>query len=220
MEFFLDIVLHERLHCASYTQLNDPFEGMFFSSNNYSIPPPPHFSFPLTPLPNGSKIQTVNSIKDLPLYVEKLRVCSLSATLSDVRLWSYYADSHQGVAIEIDFSSNKDDANEVKYVTELQEHGLSLLGSPPPDKVLSFKTTHWLHENEYRIIQESDFYPIKGRISAIYTGINLSQTHLDLLTKLVPSTIHVIKTKLNPLNLVIEPDLDGKNYLSKPFFKF
>jgi len=30
MEFILDIFLNERLHCAPYSELNDPFEGMFF----------------------------------------------------------------------------------------------------------------------------------------------------------------------------------------------
>lgn len=45
------------------------------------------------------------SISELPLFENKT-VCSLTASLSDIRLWSHYADGHTGVAIEIDIDES------------------------------------------------------------------------------------------------------------------
>ena len=36
LEFILDVLLNERLHCAPYTKLNGPFEGVFYTA----YPPP------------------------------------------------------------------------------------------------------------------------------------------------------------------------------------
>lgn len=204
MEFVLDILLNERLHCAPYSELNDPFEGMYFSyfypyfyaSNNLllkSIYKP------------DTKFRTPKSVKDIPFPVKKSKICSLSAVLSDVRLWSYYADGHQGIALEIDFSGMEADIKKVSYVTELQEHGSTLLTSLSSEEVLSFKTTHWLYEQEHRIIQEGEFYLIPGSIKAIYAGINISPLYVDLLKKVAPPDIPIIQTKINPHTLEIEP---------------
>ena len=78
--------------------------------------------------------------------------------------------------------------------------------SPSSEKVLSCKTTHWLHEQEYRIIQEDEFYPVPGCITAIYAGINISSRHGNLLKKIVPSHMPMIQTKINPHTLEIEPN--------------
>jgi Protein of unknown function (DUF2971) len=202
MEFVLDILLNERLHCAPYSELNDPFEGMFFSC---FYPSDPLFKIIYKP---GTKIRTPKSVTDIPFLFNKSKICSLSATLSDVRLWSYYADGHQGIALEIDFSGREGDIKAVSYVSELQERGSTLLEmiSTSSEEVLSFKTTHWLYEQEYRIVQEGEYYPIPGRITAIYGGINISDSHLDLLRKIVPRHIPIIQTKINPHTLEIEPN--------------
>jgi hypothetical protein len=201
MEFVLDIIINERLHCAPYSELNDPLEGIFFSLYYPSVTIEPFGSISKS----GTNIKTVRSVKDLPFSVERSRICSLSAGLSDVRLWSYYADAHQGVAIEIDFSGKESDARRITYVRELEEHGLSFLGSPSAEAVLSSKTVHWEYEQEYRVIQDAEFYPIKGRITAIYTGINSSARQIELLNKVMRSGIPMIQTQMNPHTLQIEP---------------
>ena len=106
LEHVLDIILNQRLHCSTYPELNDPFEGLFvttttitaadFLKNKIAIP-----LFTKLPI----KRQKVNEAKDLSGgAIDKVKICSLSSDLSDVRLWSYYADGHKGIVFEIDFS--------------------------------------------------------------------------------------------------------------------
>ncbi len=207
MEFALDILLNERLHCAPYNELNDPFEGMFFSS--FYTNDSKNYLLKIYYKP-GTKIKEARSVRDIP-SVSKSKVCSLSATMSDVRLWSYYADGHQGIAIEIDFTGKEADIKKISYVKELQERGSTFITSLilPEEAILTFKTNHWHYEQEYRIIQENDYYQIPKAITAIYTGMNVSDTRLALLRKIVPSHIPIVQTKINPYTLEIEPKVPG-----------
>jgi len=198
IEFVLDIILNERLHCTEYKNLNDPFEGLFFS-----------IFYPrgaLRRLPGlVDKIKTLRSVEHLSIFLNRTKICSLSSTLKDVRLWSYYADGHKGIAIEIDFPDELPSINEVTYVDELREHGMTFLTSPTVEGVLSFKTKHWEFEKEYRIIQGEEFFPIAGRISAIYTGIRISDNHFAMLRKLTPGKIPIFKTEINGRKIEIVP---------------
>lgn len=204
-EFVFDIIFNERLHCALYSDLNDPFEGLFHTITK----PSNNFLFSLI-----KEIKTCNTIEDLHFGVENSKICSLTKSLNDVRLWSHYADGHKGIAIEIDFSENEKDIYQVKYVSSLQEFELgktfltSLAINPLPTYVLSFKTDHWSYEDEYRIIQSENYYPISGKIKSIFTGHRISNFHLDLLRKLVPPQIPIITTKINTKNITVQPNMN------------
>ncbi len=202
-EFVLDIILNERLHCTEYKNLNDPFEGLFFS-----------IFYPRTEyggLPSLIReIKTLKSVEDLSIFISRRKICSLSSTLKEVRLWSYYADKHKGIAIEIDFPNNLPSVHEVTYVSELREYKggttfLTNLAGPKSEGVLSFKTWHWKFEKEYRIIQEEEFFSIAGRISAIYAGIRRSDNHLALLRRLTPNEIPIFETKIDGRKVEIVP---------------
>lgn len=202
-EFVLDIILNERLHCTKYQNLNDPFEGLFFSI----IYPRREYGG----LPSLiSERKTLKSLQDLSIFINRRKICSLSATLKEVRLWSHYADKHKGIAIEIDFPNELPSVHEVTYVDELREYedGVTFLTSltgPTPEEVLSFKTMHWEFEKEYRIIQKEEFFSIAGRISAIYAGIRTSDNHLALLRRLTPNEIPIFETKIDGRKIEIEP---------------
>jgi hypothetical protein len=208
LEFLLDIILLERLYCAPYTELNDPCEGMFSYSHPYMPLPPIPGIGPLHLTVPGMKFITIKTIKDLPRVASLPRICSLSNTLSDVRLWSYYADGHKGVAIEIDFTEFEDDVREIRYCKKLEEHevGTLLTGCSNPIDILSSKTFHWEYEKEYRIVQEQEKYGIAGRITGIYIGIKGNESY-ELLKKVVPRNIPLINTRLNPVTLTIEATL-------------
>ena len=121
IEHTLDILLNERLHCAPYDELNDPFEGVFLSVAH--IPRNMAFSNDARTwirLWGASYCQITKIIGKYPIP-GGTRVCSLSASLSDVRLWSHYADGHKGIAIEIDFEGMKDQPLEVEYVNRIKE---------------------------------------------------------------------------------------------------
>jgi hypothetical protein len=201
-DFVLDIVLNERLHCAPYEKLNDPFEGVFLSAIH--MPLVLHGIAP--PMVGGRKFTKSSSISELP-FVGKTRVCSLSASLSDVRLWSHYADGHKGVAIEIDFSGIENQVFAVEYVPKLKEFGISLLASPESEDVLKLKTSHWEYEKEYRILAEQEYFPVHKRISAVYLGLRVAELHRQLLLRVVSLDIPVFSTKLNETRVTVEPNI-------------
>lgn len=200
IEFALDIILNERLHCASYNQLNDPFEGLFHTVlYSYNYPP----NYPL--FFNTNEVKGVREVNDLPIKLRHCKICSLSKNLNDVRLWSHYADGHKGIAIELDFCEIESDVHKVNYVEKLPEFEDTNLNSLSPIELLTFKTKHWEYEEEYRIIDKKDYYPIKGRIKSIYAGHRTSKLHASLLDKIIPKQIPIIPNELNTERIIVEP---------------
>lgn len=199
IEHIFDILHNQRLFCTKYSNLNDPFEGIFWATITY----PPWLSGYKYPL---KKHRTPKKIDELIIQLEHMKICSLSADFHDVRLWSHYADGHKGIAIAIDFSNIESDLRKVKYSTELPEFSDSLLCSPTSPEVLSHKTNHWEFEAEYRIIQDKDYYSINGRIKTIYMGQRISDFHVELLKKITPEGIPIYATKLNTEKVLIEQD--------------
>jgi hypothetical protein len=200
----LDIVLNERLYCAPYKSLNDPFEGLF--SSQIKLTPEErikHGPLWFTTLPESMTL--VHSLDDLIMEKASVwRISSLSADLSEIRLWSYYADAHRGVAVEIDFSGHEDEAREVFYEPSLRSFGYTLLSQPAVSDVLRCKTDHWRYEAEYRIIGESEFYSGKDRVTGIFCGAGMSPEMAYLIRKATPSTVPVFHTKLNERQLKVE----------------
>lgn len=198
IEHVFDILHNQRLFCTKYTSLNDPFEGLFLTT--FQVPP----FFP--GFIKEHKYKQVQQVSDLYGKLEHRKICSLSRHFSDVRLWSHYADGHRGIAIAIDFFNIESDVHEVVYSAELPEFGHTLLTEPIPAEVLSRKTDHWKYEKEYRIVQDQDYFPISGRIKAIFTGQRISDFHLELLKKITPEGISIYATKLNTEKVLIEED--------------
>ena len=191
LEFVLDILLNEKLYCSSYESLNDPLEGLFYTIIN--------------PLGTNKKLRKYKSIDALPTYDSDLRICSLSKSFKDIRMWSHYSNSHTGVAIEIDFTNHQSDITKVNYDIGLQKHGTTILAGATPKQILSYKTEHWGYEEEYRILHTADYYPIEGRINAVYFGVRSSDFHKELLRKTAPQSINLIETRLDRKNIVVRP---------------
>jgi hypothetical protein len=205
LEHVLDILLNERLHCAPYDKLNDPFEGVFLSvAHMGSI-----VGFPMMPgrgYGYGHHIvKSPKSLSELPIP-GGTRVCSLSASLSDVRLWSHYADGHKGIAIEIDFEGMESQPHEVEYANQLKEIDNALSTGTETTQILRVKTNHWAFEKEFRIISEEEFIPTLGRISGVYFGLRTPELLQKTLLRSTPKTISVFSTKLNNNSIEIEQD--------------
>ena len=186
-EHAADIILNDRLYCPTYNELNDPFEGLFLalwtvSFKNISLK---KFAFP-------TKLEET---------LTRTRVCSLSSSISDVRLWSYYAHGHKGIALEIDFTGIESHIHEVIYSANLRQFKNST-----PQEVLSHKTNHWDYEAEYRIIHDKKYFPINKRIKTIYLGHRISDTHRDLLKKMMSKDITIYSTRLNTRKIEVESD--------------
>lgn len=200
LDHVLDILHHSRLYCARYLELNDPFEGLF--STTIHIPRNKRAMFSFFRLPDT--YTRTKSVDDLSLSSkDKVRICSLSSSLSDVRLWSHYADGNRGIALEIDFSGIEDQIHEVKYSERLPSYGFGILGAPNPIEVLTHKTIHWNWESECRIIHEGEYFDISNRLKAIYVGTRIKDTHLAFLDKMKPSAIPIIHTEIDSKEIEI-----------------
>ena len=192
LEHLLDILSEERLYCPEYRALNDPFEGQFFSIFAVPLWFSVEHGFPAVP---SSKRPA--SIEELAYQTGNRHVCSLSSTVSDVRMWSLYADGHRGVALEIDFDNFDESPRKVSYVESLTEWGTTLLAGATPEQVLSCKTDHWRYECEYRVIGSQHYLPIKGRLRRILLGVRASESLAGVLAKLAPRNVAIIRTELD-----------------------
>jgi hypothetical protein len=193
LDHVLDILLCQRLYCAPYQELNDPFEGQFYS----------RFSVPVwfrAGTAVGSPLQKwkePKSIDDLMSETKKKNICSLSSSPTDVRLWSLYAEGHTGVAIEMNFKGVESSVHKVKYVDSLPEFGDTLLVGPTPEDILSCKTWHWEYEQEFRIIGKEAYHSVESRITRILVGHRAPHHLLEILTKVVPASIQVKRVTLD-----------------------
>ena len=125
LEHVLDIILNERLYCSPYDKLNDPFEGLFMSEI--------HGNFSQNVFSGGIfKTDECKNIGETLLGFSKSKICSLSSSINDVRLWSLYSDGLKGIVIEVEFDSKELEINlfQVEYSEKLPFGGSTLLGSP------------------------------------------------------------------------------------------
>jgi hypothetical protein len=190
IEFTLDIILNEKLYCSPREELNDPFEGLF------------QFIFcPYGGFSSGFSPAFDSQTKDNKIVENDLKICSLSSSMKDVRMWSFYADDHKGIAIEIELDESEK-LFPVDYLKKLPE---SPTANPDPFEILTKKTKHWCYESEYRIIQPETYYLIKRKIKKIYIGKKISDIQLELLKKVVPYEIPIHTTELDPHNIKIVP---------------
>ncbi|WP_370979555.1 DUF2971 domain-containing protein [Agaribacterium sp. ZY112] len=202
IEFVLDIIYNQRLYCATYDKLNDPFEGLFLS-NLLDLSKQPSGS---RLLPSGTGVyRLLASAKHLNNGIlEKSRICSLSRSMADVRLWSYYGDGHTGIAIEIEVDRDEASINKVEYGENLPEFNLDSDSAYDVCSLLKSKTMHWSHEQEYRVITSQKYFCIKEKVKAIYLGSRVSNFHADILKKAVAGRIPIYHTVINPSSVEVE----------------
>ena len=89
----------------------------------------------------------VDFLRDL--YSDKLRwrILSLSATPSDMLMWSYYAESHSGFVVGVQITDPFAHVKPVKYVRRLD---LEADAEEVTLRVLCKKLSAWKHEEEQR----------------------------------------------------------------------
>ncbi|MGB8599857.1 MAG: DUF2971 domain-containing protein [Burkholderiales bacterium] len=152
----------------------------------------------------GDKTKIVRDVDSLISESENTRICSLSSSLSDVRMWSHYAGGHTGVAIAIDFSNTMMQVGKVTYAASLPLLNYGLLESPDAKEALLRKTDHWAYEDEYRIITKDEYFSINGKIKSIYVGPRVEKTRKALLEKIVRGKFPIRETKINEEKIIVE----------------
>lgn len=196
LEFTLDILMNERLYCAEYRDLNDPLEGAFYGIVSQGA----LGRIGVNEAPIGGSRRSIDHT-NLEAYEGILtggtRVCSLSASLSETRLWSYYADGHRGIAIEIELPEETPQLYEVTYGPSLEKKFVGVGHVPDAQEVLSAKTAHWSHENEFRLITTDEYFSISGKIRSVYMGWRVSDLMAKMLDRVLPNDIPIYRTRMN-----------------------
>jgi len=175
LEFAFDVLFKNRLFCAPRDSLNDPMEGW------YGMMPP-------TFMEDARAAQ-----EKVEEFQQRLRICSLSDTVGEHLLWSYYGSGFKGLAIEVDIPepTNYDprvDQGLVRVKRVDCEHGARLGKLPYDDQqaaayeALASKERQWGHLHEVRIIADKDaldegcYFQLSSKPKALYVGCRMSPT--------------------------------------------
>ncbi len=174
LHFISDILVHQRLYCARWSRLNDPVEGLFLESG---------IGFDGRPVLIRADLDNLYDPNEDPCP----RVCSLSATPFNMRLWALYADGHRGVAIEIDTDCMNSKPMPVRYTKGLPVHSRTGVGH-----ALSHKTRHWAFEREYRFATPEEYISVEGAIRRVLLGVRLAPAEKEIVRRLIPEGASVV----------------------------
>lgn len=199
----LDIILNERIYCAEYKDLNDPFEGML----NMIVERGSEY-----PMPYGARygmsVHKEMSITEAVPDVAAIRVGSLCRSIKDVRMWALYAESFSGIAIELDIEETNPRLHRVEYNDNLPHLDPFIGQKVISGDILTKKTTHWLYEDEYRIISDVEYFGFSGMVTAVYLGTRISDFHRNIIEKSVPN-IPIINTQLDRKTVAVLPAIEN-----------
>jgi hypothetical protein len=200
-EWLIDILRNSRLSCRRREDLNDPFEGQFRAKYLRGKETTIQYKEDGTHFTTMGIWEELNQkseeLKTLNEKIKNKRICSLTDSFKNMLLWAHYADSHRGVAIEVDIP--EEDAKKITYFSKklpVLLHGPnSKIEEREAERALTSKSNHWDYENEYRILVEGDFYDLKTRVKKVYCGAAMNQDILESLRSEF-STIKFIKMEL------------------------
>lgn len=115
---------------------------------------------------------------------KKTRVCSLSTNPENELMWTFYADNHRGIVIEVELDELgiSDELTRVKYIKQnefREEDGTNV----DAKYLLMRKLPEWKYEKEWRVLTESEF--VKVKVTGITKGERADQKTIEKLEKLI-----------------------------------
>jgi Protein of unknown function (DUF2971) len=174
LDRIIDIVENKRLYCSDWSILNDPREGFFQYSLDYSH---------IVPLLTHSK--------------KKYRVCALSKTYRKRLLWAHYANGFDGVAVGVDLPTHDRGRNFFDVIYQSRHPAADLHDSQPLDKkalfILKHKHIDWADEEELRIIQQLEYYKLVNPVQCIIVGHRVNEDRLEQLRQLCQQHAAILK---------------------------
>jgi hypothetical protein len=215
LNFVADILVNKRLFCANIDDLNDPFEGRFLKSFPSQMYEDEERTIPVTGKGRVAKAIITTSGGYLPEEGDTLgwRVCSLSATPNDVRLWSLYGGSHRGVVIAFDLDvgdsmtgergSGIFKVNTFPSLRKIDGSKESTSDTLTAKDLLTSKTQIWEYEQEYRVITKNAFLSVNGCIKAVILGPRMVAENSEILRRL-SGDVPIVKSSLNPFKASVD----------------
>lgn len=174
LSLIIDIVRCQRLHCSDWAIMNDPLEGCFYYSEDYS-----------------------ERLAPLTTAKQKYRVCALSKTFRNRLLWAHYASGFDGVAIEVDLPKHEFGHTFHDVVFQSRNPEADLHDDEPPQEkalfILKHKHTDWAYEEEVRIIQKAKHYQLKKPVTRIILGRRFNEERLPELRRVCEQSAVVLK---------------------------
>lgn len=186
--------------------------------DSITVSNPNSFNDPLDPLVN--KAIDIKGMKDTSLgkSFEKIRIKCFSESRNDINpyenilMWSHYADSHKGICIKYNFTSNfcKNPINNphklgcFQNVIYNQMHlNLRDCSKLTFNECFLYKKKVWKYENEVRYLfcdykTPSDYYniqlaPSNSTMDSIYFGAKCSSQNMNLVKSIVKRLPYKIK---------------------------
>lgn len=219
LDYVADILVNQRLYCSPFRSLNDPYEGSAILSHTLKCYEDEARTVPVTGMGKPSTIKTSISGGVIIPGAEDLnewRVCSLSETVGEVRLWSFYGGAHMGLAVainfEVDSSVSEDEEQGIFKVKtypdlcELNIHEKSPDAKMSAREILTSKTDLWSYEREYRILSKASHYSVKGKIRAVVLGPRFDRENRSIIER-ISGDIPVVASRLDSRSpRVIVPD--------------
>lgn len=187
--------------------MNDPFEGLFSITKWEGGGLVRSLAMPLArpiirDLSGNYPVKRFDSLEKHE-SLKNARVCSLSRELHDVRVWSYYADSCRGCAIEFELPEGPP-IFPMNYGDGLRHFEKGLTQDSTASEILSYKTAHWQHEVEYRIIGVDEFFPAIGQVTSIYLGPRVNTLHEQLIRS-IAGNIPIVNMQLDTTSVRVIP---------------
>jgi hypothetical protein len=155
IDFALDIIFNQRVHCADWSRLNDPMEGIFAYSASSTRSEDPK-----------------KRVEEIIREKERIKICSLSRTFDCHLLWAHYASGFSGVAVEVELPDDPERVKIVNYRGVFAE--ISIDRNPDPYstalQILSSKYREWEYEQEVRILHNSEWFPLPKPVCRVIAG--------------------------------------------------
>lgn len=202
-----------RIYVPTYKNLNDPTEGLFDDMallSGLGI---------FKKLAENSAAKVEQAYAKIKEQFKTVGIYSLSKNATSELMWSYYANGHNGYAIEIDtdvlyksLNGGTEFANihafDVKYACSLPQIDISIFnindGNELFQRFVGYKSKSWKHEEEYRLIFDKgdelkhiDYRAIKGFVF----GYLMPHKDIEYVMELFKGRhLSYKKIKLNPKN--------------------
>ena len=191
--FLLDLVVDNRIHCATWDSLNDPLEG------SYEVM--------IDRLTSDQRLALEQSLE---VNRNSWRIASFSASATNLLLWSHYASGHKGVAVELQFPDDQPDLHKVTYSFFTYIFGDDTDPKMSYPGIFTGKTEEWAYEEEWRIVSREEFVPLQNPCQRIFIGPQASDRHKRLLRQIMPAAIELVPTRVDRDFMRVEPITSGK----------
>ncbi|PKK88403.1 MAG: hypothetical protein CVV64_18980 [Candidatus Wallbacteria bacterium HGW-Wallbacteria-1] len=151
MNYFEDMLKHNRLYAARFDQFNDYDEGHYFYS------------------PQKYSQLDIEFIKNLKF---EQRILCLTENANNTLMWGHYSDGDRGIAMGVEVIDRDCEMKPVEYVQQLISiNDLKHLSREElVSKILIQKGEEWSYENEMRVFKFHGCYYVDVLVKKIILG--------------------------------------------------